>query len=271
VSDPNKSYPYSGETGGSGGSDPYSNDPYDGGGGDNGNQGGKGNTGGQVGNGGVGSSNNPADHQGPTATSSGGTAFNGNAGVAGYQNDRSTVSTTTKTFGHIPILLDLDGNGIKITELQRSQKFVDAEGEGFHNRTAWAGAGDAVLFFDDNNSNKIDEKKEFIFSEWDPSATSDMEALRSYFDSDGDGWLTSADAKFAQFKLEIANADGTRTHAIHDVTKYNNFTIGGWRGSSDASGRPRHRFLRPVSWQRRIARCHPGIVERRWMKDSHAA
>jgi hypothetical protein len=180
-------------------------------GGDNGNQGGKGKTGGQVGNGGVGSSNNPADHQGPTATSSGGTAFNGNAGVAGYQNDRSTVSTTTKTFGHIPILLDLDGNGIKITELQRSQKFVDAEGEGFHNRTAWAGAGDAVLFFDDNNSNKIDEKKEFIFSEWDPSATSDMEALRSYFDSDGDGWLTSADAKFAQFKLEIANADGSAT------------------------------------------------------------
>lgn len=38
---------------------------------------------------------------------------------------------------------------------------------------------------------------------------SDMEALRAYFDSNGDGKLTSADAAFAQFKMLVANADGS--------------------------------------------------------------
>ena len=36
--------------------------------------------------------------------------------------------------------------------------------------------------------------------------TSDMEALRSYFDTNGDGKLTSA---FAQFKVLVTNADGS--------------------------------------------------------------
>ncbi len=34
-------------------------------------------------------------------------------------------------------------------------------------------------------------------------------ALRSYFDSNGDGKLTNADALFGQFRIENASADGT--------------------------------------------------------------
>lgn len=110
-----------------------------------------------------------------------------------------------------PILLDLDGNGLKIDELTRSTTFVDAGGDGLMHRTAWAGSGDGVLFFDADGDGTISQKREYVFTEWDPTATSDMEALRSYFDTNGDGKLTSADAAFASFKVLVTNADGTKT------------------------------------------------------------
>ena len=53
-----------------------------------------------------------------------------------------------KNVGPRPILLDLDGNGIRIAEIGRSTMFVDAGGDGLKHRTAWAGAGDGVLFYD---------------------------------------------------------------------------------------------------------------------------
>jgi hypothetical protein len=77
------------------------------------------------------------------------------------------------------ILLDLDGDGIRITELSRSTMFVDATGDGLLNRTAWAAAGNGVLFYDPDDTGVITEKRQYMFTEWDPTATSDMEARRS--------------------------------------------------------------------------------------------
>ena len=110
-----------------------------------------------------------------------------------------------------PIILDLDGNGIEIIDLTKSTMFVDATGDGLQNRTAWAGAGDGVLFYDPDNLNAIVEKRQYVFTEWDPTATSDMEALASYFDSNGDGVLDASDAEFANFKVLVTNADGSTT------------------------------------------------------------
>jgi hypothetical protein len=110
-----------------------------------------------------------------------------------------------------PILLDLDGDGIEVTELSRSQKFADTEGDGKEHRIAWAGVGDAVLFYDADGDGVISDKREFIFTEWDPTATSDLETLRSVFDSNGDGVFNAQDDKFGQFKLEVVNADGSTT------------------------------------------------------------
>jgi hypothetical protein len=71
-------------------------------------------------------------------------------------------------------------------------------------------AGEA-LAFDADNDGKIDQKNEIVFTEWDPSATSDMQALRDVFDTNQNGKLDSGDAKFSQFKLLVTNADGTQT------------------------------------------------------------
>ncbi len=43
-----------------------------------------------------------------------------------------------------------------------------------------------------------------------PTAKSDMQALRARFDSNNDGKLTAADAAFAQFKVMVTQADGSQ-------------------------------------------------------------
>ncbi|MBU3890840.1 DUF4214 domain-containing protein [Methylosinus sp. KRF6] len=110
-----------------------------------------------------------------------------------------------------PVILDLDGNGIKIDPLTSSNTYFDMAGDGYQHRTAWAGAGDAVLAFDANNDGVINQKNEIVFTEWDPTATSDMQALLDVFDTNHNGKLDAGDAQFAQFKLVVTNADGSKT------------------------------------------------------------
>ncbi|SER84990.1 hypothetical protein SAMN05421798_1372, partial [Pseudovibrio axinellae] len=111
----------------------------------------------------------------------------------------------------MPIILDLNGNGLEVTGLGKSDIFIDADGSGLLHRTAWAAAGDGVLFFDPDGRNAITEQRQFVFTEWDPTATSDMEALASVFDSNGDGVLSAADEDFDKFKVLVTNADGSQT------------------------------------------------------------
>ncbi|TYC53802.1 DUF4214 domain-containing protein, partial [Rhodobacterales bacterium] len=113
--------------------------------------------------------------------------------------------------GGKPVLLDLDGDGIEVTELDQSTIFMDTGGDGFLRRTAWAGAGDGILFYDPDGRDAITEKRQFVFTEWDPTSTSDLEALASVFDSNSDGVLNASDADFAKFKVLVTNADGSTT------------------------------------------------------------
>jgi hypothetical protein len=133
--------------------------------------------------------------------------------VAGAIEDtavKKAVGAVARLFGK-PVLLDLDGNGVQITQLSQSNQFFDTAGDGYQHRTAWAGVGDAVLAFDAQNDGKIDQKNEIVFTEWDKTAKSDMQALRDVFDTNQNGQLDSGDAQFAQFKLLVTNADGTTT------------------------------------------------------------
>ncbi len=110
-----------------------------------------------------------------------------------------------------PIVLDLTGGGINIEQHDSSNQFFDMAGDGRQYRTAWAGLGNGVLAIDSNGDGTITERKEIVFSDWDPSAKSDMEALRAVFDTDNDGYLTAADDRFADFRIVRTNADGTTT------------------------------------------------------------
>ena len=125
-----------------------------------------------------------------------------------------------------PILLDLNGNGIEIAEFSQSTTFLDGTGDGLQSRTSWAAPGDGVLIFDADGDGAISEALEFIFTEWDPTASSDIAALKAAFDTDddgdidandpatwdvnGDGVVDAADKPFDHFKVLVTNADGTQ-------------------------------------------------------------
>jgi hypothetical protein len=105
-----------------------------------------------------------------------------------------------------PIVLDLDGDGIEINPLSSSNTFFDTAGDGYQHRTAWAGAGDAVLAFDANNDGVINQKNEIVFTEWDPTAASDISAAQCLRHKP-QRQARFGRPEFSQFKLVAANAN----------------------------------------------------------------
>ncbi|QRY70596.1 hypothetical protein JVX98_31665 (plasmid) [Ensifer sp. PDNC004] len=110
-----------------------------------------------------------------------------------------------------PVLLDLDGNGFSVTGRHDSNLFLDIGGDGYKHRSAWVGAGDGVLMVDADGDGKISNRKEIVFTDWDPSADNDMQALRQVFDTNGNGLLDAGDAQWTSFKVMVTNPDGTIT------------------------------------------------------------
>jgi hypothetical protein len=138
------------------------------------------------------------------------TSYNTGASWGDYNSAASFTWDTAPTSA-LPIILDLTGQGINITELGSSDQYIDMTGSGYQNRTAWAGAGNGVLVFDVNGNGIVDSSSEFEFTEWDPTATSDMQALRDVFDTNHNGQLDAGDTGFAAFKVLVTNANGTTT------------------------------------------------------------
>ncbi|MHC2457211.1 hypothetical protein ACVMIX_003852 [Rhizobium leguminosarum] len=125
-------------------------------------------------------------------------------GVVGYTNFREpTESGQTGWTRFKPILLDLSGNGLSVETLSTSSKFVDLDGDGYQHRTAWAGTGTGVLVIDADADGKISRSNEFVFTEWDSSATSDLEALKHIFDTNGNGKLDAGDAQWSKFRVDV--------------------------------------------------------------------
>ena len=110
-----------------------------------------------------------------------------------------------------PVVLDIAGNGINITPVSSSNTFMDVAGDGYKNLTAWAGAGNGVLFVDMTDAGQLTQANQMIFTDWDPSASSDMQALLDVFDTNHDGALDAGDADFSKFFVMVTNADGTQT------------------------------------------------------------
>ena len=133
------------------------------------------------------------------------------------RDERNTASRTSRTSGGLspterdernaasrkPVLLDLSGNGLSVETMSTSSKFLDLDGDGYQHRTAWAGTGTGVLIIDANGDGKITQSSEFAFTEWDSSATSDLEALKHIFDTNGNGKLDAGDAQWSKFRVEV--------------------------------------------------------------------
>jgi hypothetical protein len=75
-------------------------------------------------------------------------------------------------------------------------------------KAAWT--TDAILVFDENNDGQITSSSEIAFAKLTDTNDTDLEALKTKFDSNDDNILSSDDAKFNQFKLwQDKNQNGT--------------------------------------------------------------
>ncbi|WSH67665.1 hypothetical protein U8Q05_28120 (plasmid) [Rhizobium ruizarguesonis] len=132
-----------------------------------------------------------ADHSTPKTPSSGPLRDNENTASYGSWGQRS------------PVLLDISGSGLAIESLSSSSRFVNLDGDGYQHRTAWAAAGTGVLVLDANGDGTISQSNEFAFTDWDSSASSDLEALKHVFDTNGNGKLDAGDAQWSKFRVEV--------------------------------------------------------------------
>jgi len=68
---------------------------------------------------------------------------------AGVENPNQIFDTGEGHYASAnPVVLDLDGRGIKITPVGASDTFFDLAGDGRAHRTAWAAPGNGVLVLD---------------------------------------------------------------------------------------------------------------------------
>lgn len=126
-------------------------------------------------------------------------------------SDSSGSGSDSSSDSDKPILVDLDGNGVRLTELGASNMFFDMDGDGRVNRTAWASAGDGVLVRDGNDDGVIDQRNEVVFTDWDGTSKSDLQALLAMFDTNNNGKLDAGDTDWSLFKVLVTNSDGTTT------------------------------------------------------------
>jgi hypothetical protein len=176
--------------------------------------------------------NNPGNpnaggyHGGGTTTGGGysNTGNNpGNPNAGGYHgggttsgNSNGTGSSShdhTATEDRRPILLDLDGDGIEITELSKSTVFTDTSGDGLDHRTAWAGAGDGVLFIDADGNGQLSNSHEFVFTEWADGAKDVLDGLRRAVGSNGEGRVNSDDPRSFSHLCDNRRRSGRKTLA----------------------------------------------------------
>ncbi len=102
-----------------------------------------------------------------------------------------------------PILIDLNGDGIKTTTLENGI-FFDHENDGFMETSAWADENDGILAIDKNNNGNIDNGTEIFgdsYVKTDGTVAKDgFDALKD-LDSNNDNIINSSDEQFGNIKI----------------------------------------------------------------------
>jgi Ca2+-binding RTX toxin-like protein len=101
-----------------------------------------------------------------------------------------------------PIVLDLAGDGIRLTSRGNSKARFDMDSDGIADKTGWIGKGQGILVIDRNGDGLITDGGEISFVEEKPDAKSGLEALAA-LDADRDGVIDSADARFGELKVWV--------------------------------------------------------------------
>jgi hypothetical protein len=108
-----------------------------------------------------------------------------------------------------PLVVDLDGDGVELTDVFTSTVRFDMSGDGIADRTGWAAADDALLVFDIGGDRQIAEQAEVVLSVHGKDGMGDLAALAYAFDDNRDGSFDAADTHWKDFGLwQDGNQDG---------------------------------------------------------------
>jgi hypothetical protein len=121
-------------------------------------------------------------------------------------------SPTTPPTTSSPIILDLDGDGVKTVDLANGAYF-DHDGNRFAEKSGWVGPNDAILVRDLNDNGQIDDGGETFGDNTllanGQKAANGFEALAE-LDANNDGVVDQNDEGFSTLKLwRDANGNGT--------------------------------------------------------------
>lgn len=101
------------------------------------------------------------------------------------------------------IAIDLQvGDGLHFQSRSQANVAFDFDRDGIGDKTSWIQAGDALLFLDANGDGTLTDATELDFTRYAPEETAALKGLRA-FDSNQDGQLSSADARFGDFRVFV--------------------------------------------------------------------
>lgn len=113
-------------------------------------------------------------------------------GLHGYVNYNHFLNPS---FG-LPMVIDLDGEGIETIGINKSQIYFDVDNDGFREQTGWISKNEAILAIDKNENGKIDNQSEMFGS----TTKTGFEELKE-LDTNGDGIINSQDVDFNKIRV----------------------------------------------------------------------
>jgi Ca2+-binding RTX toxin-like protein len=101
-----------------------------------------------------------------------------------------------------PLVIDLNGDGVKLTGVANSTAFFDYAADGFREKTGWAAGGDGILVRDLDSNGLIESLPELLATQ-----TQNVFQVLKTFDTNNDNKIDANDSIWATLKVWV-DADG---------------------------------------------------------------